>query len=319
MTSPKKFGPPNDRTGERNPFKGRKHTPEWIEAHRKRFTKWTEAELLQLRVWYEARAGKELRLAELCTILGRTKATISGKAGELGLSDKNRRPVTHETGKRRPNAKRPSEAKYATEEERRAAVGRATRERFARQGHPRGMLGKKHSPEHCKRQSETRRGKQLNLSPEARQALSDRATRLAATKPITNAYSRCNWGRRDDLGGQFFRSRWEANYARVLEWKKAQGLIKGWEYEAETFWFEKIKRGVRSYKPDFKITRLDDSTFFVEVKGWMDAKSKTKLARMKRYHPNIDLHLVGENEYKQLARDVAPVIPNWEYDNRKRA
>ena len=63
---------------------------------------------------------------------------------------------------------------------------------------------------------------------------------------------------------------------------KDQGEILKWEYEPETFWFEKIKRGVRTYTPDFKVTEKDGSIIFHEVKGYMDARSKTKLKRMKK-------------------------------------
>ena len=52
-------------------------------------------------------------------------------------------------------------------------------------------------------------------------------------------------GRRDDLDGLFVRSSWEANYARYLNWLVKLGEIKGWEYEADTFAFDKIKRGTR--------------------------------------------------------------------------
>src|SRR3990172_3948894 len=83
----------------------------------------------------------------------------------------------------------------------------------------------------------------------------------------------------------FFRSKWEANYARWLQYQKNQHFIKDWLYETQTFWFDKIKRGVRSYLPDFKIIKPDDSHFWVEVKGWMDPKSVTKIKRFAKYYP----------------------------------
>jgi hypothetical protein len=63
------------------------------------------------------------------------------------------------------------------------------------------------------------------------------------------------------IGGvrKFFRSRWEANYARYLEFQKQHGLILGWQHEPETFWFEGVKRGTCSYLPDFKVTLCDRS------------------------------------------------------------
>ena len=78
----------------------------------------------------------------------------------------------------------------------------------------------------------------------------------------------------------FFRSRWEANYGRYLEWLKNNGEIAGWEHEVDVFWFENVKRGCVSYLPDFKITHNDGSIDYLEVKGWMVQRSKTKLKRM---------------------------------------
>jgi hypothetical protein len=127
-----------------------------------------------------------------------------------------------------------------------------------------------------------------------------------------NVYSRAKRGRRSDLGDIFFRSAWEANYARFLVWQQAQGLIRKWEHEPETFWFEKIKRGVRSYLPDFRVTAIDGSVYYVEIKGWMDAKSRTKLARMARYHPSVDLRIVDAKAYREIERKLSPAIPHWE-------
>lgn len=89
------------------------------------------------------------------------------------------------------------------------------------------------------------------------------------------------------IGGKknYYRSKWEWQYALYLQFIKEQGLILEWLHEPHTFWFDKIKRGVRSYKPDFKITEPDGTHYWAEVKGFMDSKSHTKLSRFKRYYP----------------------------------
>lgn len=115
-----------------------------------------------------------------------------------------------------------------------------------------------------------------------------------------------------DVPGIFFRSRWEANYARYLNVLLAQGVIESWEHEPDTFWFEKIRRGVRSYKPDFRITERGH-TYYVEIKGWMDKKSLTKLKRMRIYHPSVDLRLIDEKAYRLLEKEIGPTVPNWEF------
>ena len=117
-------------------------------------------------------------------------------------------------------------------------------------------------------------------------------------------------GRRDDLG-IYLRSRMEANYARYLKWLVEISEIKSWEYEPDTFEFP-VKRGTRFYKPDFKITLTDDSTVYHEVKGWMDAKSKTQLKRMAKYHPDVKIVVIDSDAYKAIARDVKGFIAEWE-------
>jgi predicted nuclease of restriction endonuclease-like RecB superfamily len=133
-----------------------------------------------------------------------------------------------------------------------------------------------------------------------------------ATKTAADGYSRCKGGKRDDLGGKYFRSGWEANYARYLNWLIDLDEIVQWEYEPEVFEFAGIKRGTTFYVPDFRITNRDGSTEYHEIKGWMDKRSQTKLNRMKKYHPEVNLILVDSDAYKKLARDVRPFIPNWE-------
>ncbi|RLD18718.1 MAG: hypothetical protein DRI69_09825 [Bacteroidetes bacterium] len=129
----------------------------------------------------------------------------------------------------------------------------------------------------------------------------------------SKTYGHVKQGRRADLGDTFFRSGWEANFARYLNFLQDAGDIHHWEYEPETFWFEAIKRGVRSYKPDFKVWDTEDSDpYFYEVKGWMDARSKTKLKRMAKYHPEVKVILFGRKEYNSLKKSLSSIIPNWE-------
>lgn len=117
-------------------------------------------------------------------------------------------------------------------------------------------------------------------------------------------------GYRADLG-HYFRSRWEANYARYLAWLKAHHQIADWAYEAETFEFTAIKRGTRFYTPDFRVTERDGRVAYHEVKGWMDPKSATQLKRMARYYPEIPIIVVDRAAYQALRR-WARLIPGWE-------
>lgn len=118
-------------------------------------------------------------------------------------------------------------------------------------------------------------------------------------KTQTTSQSKKSWA---TIGDQkhFYRSMWEITYARYLEFLKSRKKILSWDYEPETFWFDGIKRGVCSYKPDFKVENLDGSIEYHEVKGYMDARSKTKLKRMAKYHPKIKMVLIDKDIYKQI-------------------
>lgn len=134
----------------------------------------------------------------------------------------------------------------------------------------------------------------------------------AMWKGKQEGYSRGRGGKRPDLNNQYFRSSWEANYGRYLNWLISIGEIRSWKYEPRTFEFTKIRRGSRFYTPDFEITNLDYSLEYHEIKGWMDKVSQTKLNRMAKYHPEIKIVLIDKAAYSALARDVKRLVPNWE-------
>ena len=127
-----------------------------------------------------------------------------------------------------------------------------------------------------------------------------------------------NAGWREIAGRKiYFRSKWEANYSRYLQWCKEQGHILDWQHEPHTFWFESIKRGVRSYLPDFQVWPLNahtasPCTYWVEVKGWLDHKSKTKLKRMAKYYPNEKIELVKADWFAKNNHIMRNLIKEWE-------
>lgn len=109
--------------------------------------------------------------------------------------------------------------------------------------------------------------------------------------------SKASW---KEIGGKrnFYRSTWEVKVANYLEFLKKNNLIFDWEHEPHTFWFENIKRGVRSYKPDFKVTNFDTTHYWIEVKGYYDSKSKTKIKRFGKYYPNERLMVIDREFFK---------------------
>jgi hypothetical protein len=132
----------------------------------------------------------------------------------------------------------------------------------------------------------------------------------SASKPA-KANSKMGWA---TIGGQrhYFRSKMERNYCRYLQWLKENGHISNWEYESQTFWFEKIRRGTNNYKPDFKLIELSGKHHWVEVKGYLDSKSKTKLKRFAKYFPDERLELVDVAQYRSIENKLAGLIPDWE-------
>lgn len=129
---------------------------------------------------------------------------------------------------------------------------------------------------------------------------------LNPMKNQSNPYSRSKGGKRADLNNIYFRSAWEANIARYYNYLGVK-----WEYEPKTFIFKNITRGSVSYTPDFYLPEEDK---WIEVKGWMDGKSKTKLKRFKNQYPEeySKLVLIQEKEYNEIKKKLSCFIKNWE-------
>lgn len=149
------------------------------------------------------------------------------------------------------------------------------------------------------------------LTPELRQRMSDWLSKSASKRNAEQGFSRCKRGFRPDLGITV-RSAWEANYARYLNFLITSGDILEWEYESETFWFDKIKRGCRSYKPDFRVLTKDGKIEYHEVKGWMYPRARTALNRMRIYHESVKIVLIDAAKYRSIAKSMKHLIKEWE-------
>lgn len=181
-------------------------------------------------------------------------------------------------------------------------------------GHPKGMLGKRHTD-----QVKTSIGAKSKANWHSRTQQENanivmKAMKTRVSKGIPfNAHGswKAAWV---EVGGVRFyaRSRWEANYARYLQFLKEKAQVVAWEHEPETFWFEAIKRGCRSYLPDFKVTLPGGVIEYHEVKGWMDPRSKTKIKRMKKYHPNITLIVRDAKWYRANSPTLRAIVKGWE-------
>ena len=174
----------------------------------------------------------------------------------------------------------------------------------------------KHSAEALEKMSASSTRFWKNLSPAKKAALIDKRMKAQSLNgTLVQERKNVTWkGGWREIGGvrKYYRSKWEANYAYYLEWLKTKGEIQQWEHEPTTFWFEKIKRGCRSYLPDFRVIEKDGTEVYHEVKGWMDSRSKTKIKRMAIYHPKVKLIVIDSKQYQVLRKQLKNLVPGWE-------
>ena len=141
-------------------------------------------------------------------------------------------------------------------------------------------------------------------------------SRRCATTGILHNYSgfsRGKGGKRPDLGGIYFRSSYEANYARYLNFLIANSKLQKWEYEVDTFTFNKIQRGTRQYTPDFKVHLNNGHIEYHEVKGWDYPKGITARKRFAKYYSHLKLIVIDRDFFKALNKQgIVRLIPNWE-------
>lgn len=136
-----------------------------------------------------------------------------------------------------------------------------------------------------------------------------------------NAYAHTKTGYRPDLG-LVVRSGWESDVLRIL---KSYNIK--YEFEPRVFTFP-VKRGTKSYLPDIYLPDFDQ---YLEVKGWLDDKSRVKITRFARYYPeefsNFVMIIGSSKKARELCEELKvpyvlnfnklksiykDKIPNWE-------
>lgn len=269
---------------------------------------WNQQEVDFLVSAYSSKFNCDINLPEIAKQLGRDKSNVCRKAKQLGLTDKNRKDLPFEQRKVR--------NKYSSISEAYASIGSATRQRIAKQGHPKGMLGKKHSDQTKAILSAASTVNNANRTPEQKvqfliKSLRTKQKNGTYVSERTGTTWKAGWR---VIGGErkYYRSRWEANYARYLEWLKSRSEISDWKHEPKTFWFEGVKRGCVSYLPDFWVQETSGAETYHEVKGWMDDRSKTKIRRMAKYHPEVRLIVIDSKAYESIKKSMAGLIEGWE-------
>ena len=110
----------------------------------------------------------------------------------------------------------------------------------------------------------------------------------------------------------YMRSRFEHNYGVYLEFLRKNGSISAWEHEPKTFWFQGIKRGTCSYKPDFEVTENDGRKIWVEVKGYYSKKDFTKIKRFNKYFPKEKIIIIDSEWFKRNRKNLKGLVEGWE-------
>lgn len=292
---------------------------------------WEAGDIQYLKLAY-GDPDSPVNIQAIADKLGRSFNSVALKASRLGLGNHSR-PTRPEVSQAQSKTQKENWAKLTPEESREKSkqlvpfqgtsflgkkhtsetkeiLSKLNKERIKAFGHNRGMLGKHHSEETKKKISRFNFGKKIPREQTVR-----RLKTSEANKSNPKNRSSCSWKSQwVTIGGQtlYARSLWEANYARYLEFLKGNGEILGWQHEPDTFWFDAVKRGCVSYLPDFKVTQWTGHVEYHEVKGWMDARSKTKIKRMARYFPSVTLIVIDSERYKSLSRNAKFLVPGWE-------
>jgi len=265
---------------------------------------WTTAQIEALRVLYSSDGLIDVK--GFASSIGKEKSNVSRKARLLGLSTSYTRPKKHKpTEELSAKYRKKIECSNRTPGEQKEYISLTRKKQFREHGHPRGKRVMRTCPS-C--------GKFFEIENSTPNVCCCKDCALKYFPHPQNTYTRGKGGKRPDLNNQYFRSRYEANYARYLNFliRNKEGIEK-WEFEPDTFWFEKIKRGVRSYTPDFKVYLTDKSIEYHEVKGWDYPRGKTARKRMAKYYPNIKLILINEEFFKAFKKQgMDKLIDGWE-------
>ena len=263
-------------------------------------------------------------------LLNKTVGQIRSKASRLGLKargiseawhDKNKKHAEKIRGRKRPeqaivikNLHQSGKLEKTESQKRKLSI--ALKKHYESNPHPKGFKGQHHSLQTKSLISEHSKAQWESMPPEKimernRKQIDTKIRNGTMAPERVKASWKAAWR---VIGGKrkFFRSRWEANYARYLEFLKERGEISEWQHESKTFWFDGIKRGCVSYLPDFEVTLNSGVVEFHEVKGWMDERSKTKIKRMAKYHPEVKLIVIDAKFYKSLQSKISNLIPEWE-------
>jgi len=127
------------------------------------------------------------------------------------------------------------------------------------------------------------------------------STKCAGTRITSPKAARGKSGIRSDISAAIcFYSRWEANFARILN---LLGIK--WEFQSKTFDLK-----FQKYTPDFY---LPESSTYVEIKNFLSDYSRKRDEGFRKLYADVKLALILKNDYLKLQERFAPLIKTWEY------
>ena len=94
-----------------------------------------------------------------------------------------------------------------------------------------------------------------------------------------------------------FKSLHECRVAEILQLWKKSGLIKDWAYEQTAFVFPDDK-----WRVDFDVTNNDGTFYYIEAKGYIDARTKRYIKLLHKYRPEVivDFFIARRNDVKKF-------------------
>lgn len=159
-----------------------------------------------------------------------------------------------------------------------------------------GNKGRKASPEHVAKIIKS--NKERILGEETRQKHVKAGYKLWEKGKGSSRVGTGRRGFRVDIPGVSFRSSWEANFARFLNYVGIK-----WRFEPFRF---KLSTG-ESYCPDF----LLENETYIEIKGYWSERAKRIVALFRNEYPNIKLCVLDESKYKKFKTKWSG-LENWE-------
>lgn len=125
--------------------------------------------------------------------------------------------------------------------------------------------------------------------------------RIVGSRPTSPKAARAKAGIRNDIDpNMYFFSRWEANFARILNLLKIK-----WEFQPETFNLKTQK-----YTPDFYLPQYNS---YVEIKNFLSEYSLNRDKEFRSLYSNKNLILILKEDYLKLQEEFSPHIKNWEF------